>query len=62
MSYIMYNMFFMYLHTYFTFLHPTVAMGLNVKERLYMAVMLLFIFTTKAKILWERERPHWKLH
>jgi hypothetical protein len=66
MSYIMCNMFLMYLHTYFTYLHPTVAMGLNVKERLYVVIML-FIFTTKTKIMWERERrrgggPHWKLH
>ena len=56
MSYIMCNMFLMYLHTYFTYLHPTVAMGLNVKERLYMVIMLLFIFTTKTKIMLERER------
>ena len=58
MSYVMCNMFLMYLHTCFTYLHPTVAMGLNVKERLYMVVMSLFIFTTKTKILRERHERY----
>ena len=63
MSYIMCNMFLMYLHTYFIYLHPTVAMGLNVKERFTWSWCCYLYLQQKQRYCErERERPHWKFH